>query len=384
MSADHATGYGLPFEGLRVVELGNVIAGPLCGSLLADFGADIVKIERPDGGDAGRQLGLEVDGLSVWWGVGVRDKQCVTLDLKDADDRERLLTLLRDADVLIENNRPGALDRLGIGWRDLRQVNPELVMVSISGFGQTGPMAAIPGFGKIAEAFSGIVPLTGDPDDIPLHVGFSLADASASLFGLLGAATALWARDCNGAEGAQIDIALYEPLHRMVELQSAMLAEEGRVPLRNGTNNPYGWGAADDGTHLVGVSCADGTELSVLVDDEARQRLGKLVGEEGDPLSALRAWGAARSVDEAGEALRASGLEVAPVHDGLSIARDPYFRARGDVQPATLPSGRQIAVPGHVLRQLDDSGTKRSFRHAALGVDQKAVFGDERGERIDG
>ncbi|NRC56899.1 hypothetical protein [Neoaquamicrobium sediminum] len=108
------------------------------------------------------------------------------------------------------------------------------------------------------------------------------------------------------------------------------------------------------------------------------------MGEEGDPLSALRAWGAARSVDEAGEALRASGLEVAPVHDGLSIARDPYFRARGDVQPATLPSGRQIAVPGHVLRQLDDSGTKRSFRHAALGVDQKAVFGDERGERIDG
>lgn len=383
MSLEAAMQHGLPFEGLRVVELGNVIAGPLCGSLLADFGADVVKIERPDSGDAGRHLGLEVDGLSVWWGVGVRDKQCVTLDLKEPDDRERLLELVRDADVLIENNRPGALDRLGIGWSDLRQVNPDLVMVSISGFGQTGPMSPVPGFGKIAEAFSGIVPLTGEPDDIPLHVGFSLADASASLFGLLGAATALWARDCNGAAGARIDIALYEPLHRMVELQSAMLAEEGRVPLRNGTNNPYGWGAADDDTRLVGVSCADGTELSILVDREAQPRLAKLIGEAADPVSGLRAWAASKTLDEAGEALRASGVEAAPVQDGLSLSRNPYFRERGDVQSATLPSGREVAVPGHVLRQLAEGGRRR-FRHTSLGEDQQAVFGEKRRERANG
>jgi crotonobetainyl-CoA:carnitine CoA-transferase CaiB-like acyl-CoA transferase len=188
----------LPLRGVRVVELGSVIAAPYAASLLAEFGAEVVKVERPDGGDALRNMGVRANGVPLWWHVASRNKRLVTLDLKAEAGRAAFLALLDAADVLLENNRPGVMERLGFGWAALSARNPRLVMASISGFGQTGPYAPRPGFGKIAEAFSGAVALTGDPGGIPLHVGFSLADATAGLSAVLGVAVALHARDVLG------------------------------------------------------------------------------------------------------------------------------------------------------------------------------------------
>lgn len=369
----------LPLDGVRVIEAGMVLAGPFCGSLLADLGAEVIKVERPDSGDPARLLGPQADGVPLWWGVAARDKRCVTLDLKAEDDRARFLRLIDDADVFVENYRPGVLRRLGLDWESLHARNPRLVMASISGYGQTGPDAGRPGFGKIAEGLSGVVPLTGTPDALPLHVGFSLADTSAGLMGAMGVAMALWQRDCRGGGGAHVDVALYEPLLRMAELQTALLARFGAAPLRRGSNDPYGWGApGTPARRFVSVGCADG-EVLVLIDAASRAAVAALAGvEPGVPDAGLDAALAPALAPlgcaEVAERLRAAGIEAARVHDGASLAHEAYFRARGDVTAATLPSGTQVVVNGHVPRR---SGTgRRAFRAAALGADNAAVFED--------
>jgi crotonobetainyl-CoA:carnitine CoA-transferase CaiB-like acyl-CoA transferase len=365
-----------PLKGVRVIEAGLVLAGPFCGSLLADRGAEVVKVERPDGGDPARLLGPRVGGVPLWWGVAARDKLCVTADLKTPHGKERFLDLIAAADVFVENYRPGVLDRLGLGWEALSACNPGLVMISISGFGQTGPAAGRPGFGKIAEGMSGIVPLTGSPDAIPLHVGFSLADTSAGLMGCMAVTMALLARDRNGGRGARIDVGLYEPLFRMAECQLALCEATGAAPIRRGTNDPYGWGApGNPERRFVALACADG-EILVRVDAAAREALAELLGTgtaEPEQLDAsLRGWAGGRPVREAGTALKAAGIEAARIHDGASMAADPYFLARGDVVPVEVPGVGRIAVPGHVPA---GAGGRRAFRPAEPGADDEAVFG---------
>ncbi|RYG08519.1 MAG: CoA transferase, partial [Burkholderiales bacterium] len=225
----------LPLAGVRVIELGTVIAGPFAGSLLADLGAEVIKVEPPGKGDVQRAGGHQKNGVGLWWGVASRDKKCITLDLKHPDGKKLFEALLRTADVLVENYRPGVLDRLGFGWNDVHAMNPRLVMLSISGYGRTGPAAARPGFGKIAEALSGIVSLTGSPDDRPLFVGYSLADTSTGMFGVLGVVLALYHRDAQGGDGSHVDAALYEGLLRMLDCQFAVAAHSGRAAERAGT-----------------------------------------------------------------------------------------------------------------------------------------------------
>lgn len=382
-----SAGQPLPLDGVRVVEAGLVLAGPFCGSLLADLGAEVVKIERPDGGDPARLLGPQVQGEALWWGVAARDKRCVTLDLKAEGDRARFLRLIEGADVFVENYRPGVLQRLGLDWESLHARNPRLVMVSVSGYGQTGPEAGRPGFGKIAEGLSGIVPLTGAPDRLPLHVGFSLADTSAGLMGAMGVAMALWQRDCRGGRGAYIDVALYEPLLRMAEMQAALLARFGTAPVRQGSNDPYGWGVpGTPARRFVPVACADG-EVLVLIDAASRAAVAALAGVEAAASDAVLGAGLAGALAplgcaEAAARLRGAGIEAARIHDGASLAREPYFRSRGDVETAVLAGGAEVTVSGHLPRR---EGTgRRAFRAAGLGADNAAVFGAdqvEQGER---
>ncbi len=369
----------LPLDGVKVVEAGIALAGPFCGSLLADLGARVVKVERPEGGDPARLLGPTLGDTPLWWGVASRDKLCVSLDLKQADDRERFLSLIDEADVFVENYRPGVLERLGLGWEALSQRNPRLVMMSISGFGQTGPNAGRPGFGKIAEGLSGVVPVTGDPQQTPLHVGFSLADTSAGLMGTMAITMALFQRDCSGGAGARIDVGLYEPLFRMMELQFALAEKTGAPPRRNGTNDPYGWGAPDaTGRRYVAVTCAGGEDLLVLVDEASRAPLLQCMRSGADlsleaVAEALREWAAGLPLDEAGRLLRAAGVEAARVHDGMSMAHDPYFQARGDVVWTTHADGTRLAVPGHVPRE--SGGGRIAFRPTQVGEDNGRVFG---------
>jgi crotonobetainyl-CoA:carnitine CoA-transferase CaiB-like acyl-CoA transferase len=374
---------GRPLAGVRVVEAGIALAGPFCGSLLADFGATVIKVERPEGGDPARLLGPRVKEVPLWWGVASRDKLCVSLDLKAATDRERFLALIEDADVLVENYRPGVMERLGLDWAALSARNPRLVMMSISGFGRTGPDARRPGFGKIAEGLSGIVPLTGSPDRPPLHVGFSLADTSAGLMGCMAITMALLDRDRNGGRGARIDVGLYEPLLRMTELQFALRDASGMAPRRSGSNDPYGWGAdeaaAPASRRFVAAACSDG-EILVLVDAASRPALVRLChlepahgdGGDGDVDAALRGWAAQRRVDAAGQALRAAGIEAARIHDGRSMAATAYFLERGDVVEVADATVGKLRVPGRLPLGGDAQGP--AFHAASVGEHDAQVF----------
>ncbi|MGE0714612.1 MAG: CaiB/BaiF CoA transferase family protein [Alphaproteobacteria bacterium] len=376
-------GKELPLAGVRVVEAGIALAGPFVGSLLADQGAEVIKVERRDGGDPMRLLGRKKNDVQVWWGVAARNKKTVTLNLKDPEGKRLFERLVADADVLVENYRPGVMNRLGLGWKDLSKINPRLVMVSVSGFGQTGPDSGRPGFGKIAEALSGMVTLTGEPEATPMHVGFSLADTSAGLMGFFATAVALYARDCAGGTGQHVDLALYEPLFRMADCQLALQHLTQRAPTRRGSSDPYGWGAGENDRWLPTFATADGTWLMLLVDAAAAAKLPGLVGvaaDAGRPAlkAALGDWLRRRTPEAARTALASLGIGVAPVHDGATLASDPYLAARGDVLATEDPVVGRVVVPGrspggHVPPGLN------AFRDAKVAESNAEILGGRLG-----
>jgi crotonobetainyl-CoA:carnitine CoA-transferase CaiB-like acyl-CoA transferase len=352
---------------LKVLELGAVIAGPFAGSLMAELGGNVVKIETPGAGDSLRGMGPTKDGWPLWFGASAREKSCVTLNLKHPEGKAMFIRLIEHADVLVENFRPGVLERLGLSWTELRAVNPRLVMLSISGFGQTGPQMTRPGFGKIAEGLSGVVNLTGPGGQSPLFVGFSLADAAAGLFGIYGVAAALFRRDVLGGEGGRIDLALYEPLMRMLDCQLALHAETGNPPARSGGNDPYSFGVTSPGRpSFRSVGSASGDWYLIAIDDaEAGGQLDELAGA-----GTLEDWGGRHSNAEIESALRGLGLDFTFVFDGMSIARSPYFRARGDVVETEHSGIGRITAAGRV----DDARPDPAYRPPALGEDNAAVF----------
>ncbi len=210
-----------PLAGVRVIELGQLIAGPFCGKTLADFGAEVIKIEPPGKGDPLRKWRLLKNGNSVWWEVQSRNKQSVTLDLTQPEGQDLLRALVKEADVLIENFRPGKMEEWGLGYEDLKKINPKLVMARISGYGQDGPYRDRPGFGIIAESMGGLRYLSGEPGRVPVRVGVSIGDTLAALHGVIGILMALYHRDRDGktagGEGQVIDIALYESVFNCME-----------------------------------------------------------------------------------------------------------------------------------------------------------------------
>lgn len=347
---------GLPLAGLRVIEVGAVIAAPFAASLLADLGAEVIKVEPPNTGDPFRAMGPREKGVPLWWGVAARNKRCVTMDLKSPLDKRRFEILAMSADVFIENSRPGAMVRLGLGYDQLAKLNPRLIMVSISGFGQTGPDALRPGFGKIAEAMSGQVAVTGAAGAMPYHIGFSLADTSAGLTGVFAITMLLYLRDVVGrTRGAHVDIALYEPMLRMQECQFALREKTGDGPMRRGSNDPFSWGVASPENAAISCHrCADGAWIAVMQDAAATETLG----------DSVRALGA----DAALATLAARGIKAARVHDGLSIATDAYFRARRDVEPHRHDTLGTFMVPGFVPRLHGGAGLN-AFRAVELGED---------------
>jgi len=352
---------------LLVIELGAVIAGPFAGSLMAELGGTVIKIETPGAGDSLRKMGPTKDGWPLWFGASAREKNCVTLNLKHPDGKALFLRLIEQADVLVENFRPGVLERLGLGWDVLKAANPRLVMLSISGFGQTGPQASRPGFGKIAEGLSGIVNLTGSTGQSPLFVGFSLADASAGLFGVYGVAAALYRRDVLGGSGGRIDLALYEPLMRMLDCQLALHSHAGKPPARSGGNDPYAFGiTSSDRPRFVSVGNATGDWYLIAIPDaETDRRLRDQIGA-----ATLEEWGDRLSNADIESVLTGLKLEFTMVFDGLSIARSPYFQARGDVIATEHPGVGSISACG----RLDGSRPEPAYRAPGLGEDNDAVF----------
>lgn len=370
--------------GVRVVEMGQLIAGPFAAKTLGDFGAEVIKIEPPDGGDPLRGWRLLKHGTSVWWQVQSRNKRSVALDLRAAEGQEIARRLVAEADVLVENFRPGTLEGWGLGWDVLSALNPGLVMLRISGYGQTGPYRDLPGFGVVGEAMGGLRHLTGEPGRLPVRCGVSIGDTLAALHGVIGVLAALHHRKVNGGRGQVVDVALHEAVFNVMESLLPEYSAFGAVREPAGSALP---GIAPSNAYR----CVDGVVLVAGNGDSIFKRLMTAIGRDDlanapdlasnpgrvarvDELdAAIGAWCADRRVAEVLEALAAARVPAGKVYTAKDIAEDPHYRARGMLQPQTTRDGDTIEVPGVVPKLEATPGRLRSPA-PRLGEDTEAVL----------
>ena len=367
-----------PLSGLKVIEMGQLIAGPFAAKTLADFGADVVKIEPPKLGDALRKWRLLKDGTSIWWQVQSRNKRSLSLDLKQTEAQEIVRALVKESDVLIENFRPGTLEGWGLDPQDLLKINPRLIILRISGYGQTGPYRDKPGFGVVAEAMGGLRHLTAEPGRVPVRVGISIGDTLASLHGVIGILLALQERHQSG-EGQVIDIALYEAVFNCMESLLPEYSAFGEVRQAAGSALP---GIAPTNAYL----CADGGYVLVAGNgDSIFKRLMKLIGRDdlgNDPQlennegrvkrvveldQAIGEWAKTLTTDKALEALDAVAVPAGRIYTVADIAQDPHYKARGNIETIQMHDGTKVDVPG-VIPKL--SRTPGSIRTLAPDIGQ--------------
>lgn len=332
-----------PLSGLRVIDAATIFAGPLIATLLGDFGADVVKVEHPRG-DPLRQTGYRKDGVPLWWKVVGRNKRCVTLDLKQADGQDIFKRLVAGADVLIENFRPGTLESWGLGWEVLHALNPRLVMVRVTGFGQTGPYHRRPGFGTLAEAFSGFAHVTGQPDGPPTLPPFGLADGVAAQYGTFATMFALYERDAGGSgQGQFIDLSIYEPLFALLGYQPTVFDQLGVVQQRSGnrsvSNAPRNAYRTADGRWVALSSAAPAILKRLLrltggdaAAEDPRFRTAESRLRHVDALDAIvGGWIGRHDLDEVVAAFEQAEAAIAPVYDVAQIFDDPHYQARADI-----------------------------------------------------
>jgi crotonobetainyl-CoA:carnitine CoA-transferase CaiB-like acyl-CoA transferase len=374
-------------DGIRVVDLGHALAGPFAATMLADFGADVLKIERPGAGDPMRRLGPRKDGVPLWWKAAGRNKRSVSLDFTTPRGRELLLELVKSSDVLVENFRPGTLERRGLGWEELREVNPRLVMLRISGFGQTGPYNGRPGFGRTAEAMSGAAQLTGFPEGPPIHVGYSLADTLAGLMGAFGILLSLVGRDRSG-KGDCIDLALYEPLFRLIDWQVIVFEQLGIVPTRAGNEFPgvlegvaAGVGRTLDGTWMSYSAATDSVleRLIRLVLGEDSLREERFASAESRRTNtstvqaAVSSWIGTQTKEDVERAFKENEAVIGEVFTMETIWNDEGYRARDNIVAVEDGESGTVSMHGVVPRLLERPGEVR-WAGATLGEHTEQVL----------
>lgn len=365
-----------PLSKLKVIEMGQLIAGPFAAKTLGDFGADVIKIEPPHTGDALRKWRLLKDGTSVWWQVQSRNKRSLSLDLKQAEAQEIVRTLITEADVLIENFRPGTLEGWGLDPEKLLELNPRLIVLRISGYGQTGPYRDKPGFGVVAEAMGGLRHLTAEPGRVPVRVGISIGDTLASLHGVIGILLALQERHQSG-KGQVIDIALYEAVFNCMESLMPEYSAFGEVRQAGGSALP---GIAPSNAYL----CADGGYVLVAGNgDSIFKRLMNLIGRAdlaNDPAlenndgrvarvaeldQAIGVWAQTMTTDQALELLDTVAVPAGKIYTVADIASDPHYKARGNIESIQMHDGTKLDVPS-VLPKL--SRTPGSIKTLAPNI----------------
>ncbi|MEA9601492.1 CaiB/BaiF CoA-transferase family protein [Polynucleobacter sp. MG-28-Ekke-A2] len=367
-----------PLSKLKVVEMGQLIAGPFAAKTLADFGADVIKIEPPKEGDALRKWRLLKDGTSVWWQVQSRNKKSLSLDLRKSEAQDIVRTLVKEADVLIENFRPGTLEGWGLDPEKLLQLNPKLIVLRISGYGQTGPYRDKPGFGVVAEAMGGLRHLTAEPGRVPVRVGISIGDTLASLHGVIGILLALQERH-NSGKGQIIDIALYEAVFNCMESLLPEYSAFGEVRQAAGSALP---GIAPTNAY----QCADGGYVLVAGNgDSIFKRLMTVIGREdlgNDPQlenndgrvkrvaeldQAIGEWAKTVITTKALEVLDSVSVPAGKIYTVADIANDPHYKARENIQTIQMQDGTKLDVPG-VIPKL--SRTPGSIKTLAPDIGQ--------------
>ncbi|WP_322060140.1 CaiB/BaiF CoA-transferase family protein [Paraburkholderia sp. J63] len=375
----------MPLAGVKVLELGSLIAGPYASALLAQFGAEVIKIEPPKDGDPLRKWRKLHNDTSLWWYTQSRNKKSVTLDLKREEAREIVRKLAAEVDIVIENFRPGTLEKWGLGWEQLSALNPKLVMVRISGYGQSGPYSQRPGFAAIAECMGGLRHVTGFPDRPPVRVGVSLGDTLASLYGTIGALVAMHHLKSNNGKGQFIDVALYESVFAVMESLMPEYAEFGFERGRSGASLP---GISPSNTYL----CGDGNYVVIAGNGDAIfKRLMHAIGRDDlaeDPElarndgrvkhndrldQAISEWTTQRPLAQALQVLEAAEVPSGRVYTASDIAKDPHYEARGMIQRETLPDGEPIDLPG-IVPKLSETPGRTKWVGPALGSHTEEVL----------
>ena len=357
-----------PLAGLKVIELGTLIAGPFAARICAEFGAEVIKVESPSGGDPLRKWRKLYEGTSLWWFVQARNKQSLTLNLKHPNAIIILKQLLSEADILIENFRPGVLEKLGLGWDVLHALNPKLVMVRLSGFGQSGPMQGQPGFGAVGESMGGLRYITGFEDRPPVRTGISIGDSIAALWGVIGALMALRHREVNGGSGQVVDVALYEAVFAMMESMVPEFDVFGFIRERSGNIMP---GITPSSIH----TSSDGKHVQIGANGDAIfQRFMRAIGRDDladDPSLADNAgrdlrrdelygvidrWANTTSLAQMLATLNSAEVPASRIYSAEDMLSDPQFLAREMFLSAKLPDGKTFKMPGIVPKLSDTPG----------------------------
>jgi len=373
-----------PLAGIKVLELGTLIAGPFCARMLGEFGADVIKIESPQGGDPIRQWRVLKDGNSLWWSVQSRNKKSITLNMKDSRAQEIARRLALDADIIIENYRPGVLEKWSLGYEQLKAINPALIMVRLSGYGQTGPMRDAPGFGAIGESMGGIRYVSGHPDRPPVRIGISIGDSIASLHGAMGALMALRHRDvtggrwngqtgeaCKAGQGQMVDVALYEAVFNMMESLVPEYDHAGVVRERTGGALP---GIVPSNTYTT----ADGENIVIAGNGDAIfKRLMSAIGRDdmaNDPQlannagrvprtqeidDAIQTWCSTQRIDAALALLQAADVPVSKIYSVRDMLQDPQFLARQMFEQHLFTDGTPIKLPAVTPKLSETPGGTR-------------------------
>ena len=373
-----------PLAGIKVLELGTLIAGPFCSRMLAEFGAEVIKVESPDGGDPIRQWRVLKEGNSLWWSVQSRNKKSITLNMKDPRAQEIARQLALDADIIIENYRPGVLEKWNLGYEQLRAINPALIMVRLSGYGQTGPMRDAPGFGAIGESMGGLRYVSGHADRPPVRIGISIGDSIAALHGAIGALMALRHRDvtggrwngktgedCTAGQGQMVDVALYEAVFNMMESLVPEFDHAGVIRERTGGALP---GIVPSNTYTT----ADGENIVVAGNGDAIfKRLMRAIGRDDmadDPElannagrvvrvaeidGAIQTWCEQQKIDVALEVLKAADVPVSKIYSVRDMLQDPQFLARQMFEQHAFRDGSPIKMPAVTPKMSETPGGTR-------------------------
>lgn len=360
-----------PLKGIKVIELGTLIAGPFCARLMAEFGAEVIKIEAPEGGDPLRKWRKLHEGTSLWWYVQARNKKSITLNLRLPEAQEIVRRLVKEADIVIENFRPGAMEKWNLGWEALSAINPGLIMVRLSGYGQTGPYRDRPGFGAIGESMGGMRYVTGYPDRPPVRVGVSIGDSIAALHGVIGALMALHHRDRNGGRGQYIDVALYEAVFNMMESVLPEYGMFGHIRERSGASLP---GIVPSNTYItkdrkyvvIGANADNIFKRMMraigrgdLADDPALAHNDGRVARTEEIESVISDWVARHELEHVLAVLDKAEVPSGKIYDIADIAADAHYHAREMIQELRLPGGKPLQVPGIVPRLSATPGETR-------------------------
>ena len=375
-----------PLKGIKVVELGTLIAGPFCTRILAEFGAEVIKIESPDGGDQLRQWRKMYAGTSLWWYVQARNKKSITVNMRVAEGQKIVRRLCADADIVVENFRPGALEKWNLGFDQLAKVNPRLVMVRLSGYGQTGPYRDRPGFGVIGESMGGLRYVTGYADRPPVRLGISLGDSIAALYGVIGAMMAMHHRNVNGGRGQVVDVALYEAVFSTMESLVPEFDVLGFIRERAGNALP---GIVPSNTYPT----RDGKFVIIGANNDAIfKRLMAAIGREelaNDPALATNAgrvartaeldgaiadWARRHDLDYVLRVLEQAQVPSGKVFDIADIMQDAHYIARGMLEQHALPDGKPIKLPG-IVPKLSETPGATAWLGPRLGEHNAEVLG---------